>query len=43
MRMSSLFGAKHIGFFEIYVCSHGQEELSQRGQAGQFFAILFRP
>jgi len=46
MRTPTLFGAKNFGFFEIYVCPHGQGGMSQCGHfadkrgGDQFFSIL---
>jgi len=44
MRTSAIFGAKDLGFFEIYGMSARTRGLSQCGhfadKGGQFFAIL---
>jgi len=43
MRMSKLFGAKHIGFFEIYGVSARTREVEPvrtLGEEDKFFAIL---
>jgi len=41
MRTSAIFGAKSFGFFEIYVCPHGQGEEGGGLNFSRFCADVF--